>query len=160
MAVINSPPKHGDEIEVSGVITGVRRQHRGHLPARPLHLCQVRKRAEEQHEHVCEHHRDWSVSSEANLKIPHLKASMEASYGESFEKTTTSYQSTSFGTDVEADTDDVVVRLQQDLDIWEYPVYTDTSGTLQGYILVVWPAKVDPLCTSNCAARSPPASTA
>lgn len=152
VAVINSPPKHGDEIEINGVITDIDVNIEDTCLLVPCTYAKYENEQKSSTSMSVSTTRDWSVSSEANLKIPHLKASMEATYGESFEKTTTSYQSTSFGTDVEADTDDVVVRLQQDLDIWEYPVYTDTSGTIQGHILVVWPTKVDPLCTSNCPA--------
>lgn len=82
----------------------------------------------------------------------HLAVGLEATYGEGFEKTTTAFRSKSFGVDVEADTDDAVVRIQQDLDIWEYPVCDAASITPTGYILVVWPVKVDPTCTSSCEA--------
>ena len=77
---------------------------------------------------------------------------MKASYGESFEKTTTSFSSREFGQDVHADEDDAVVRLVQSLNIWEYPVYADGTDVVQGHILVVWPDKADPACTSNCSA--------
>ncbi|MCB9160341.1 MAG: VCBS repeat-containing protein [Caldilineaceae bacterium] len=155
IALIHAPPKHHDVIEIAGTPTAVdiNVTDRCIPPTGPP--CTYTKYETEQKTTTSMSlttSRDWSVSADAELKIPHLKVSMAATYGESFEKTTTSFKSVAFGQDVEADTDDVIVRLQQDLDIWEYPVYADGSDVIEGYILVVWPVKADPLCTGECPA--------
>ena len=148
IAVINAPPKHRDE--VGGITYDVNVADECPIP--PCTYARYETEQKSSTTMGLTTSRDWAVSSEADLKIPHLKTSLEASYGESFEKTTTSFKSQEFGQDVEANHDDAIVRIEQDLDVWEYPVYTDGSDAIQGYILVTWPEKVDPSCSSNCTA--------
>lgn len=151
IAVINAPPKHTDVI--GGETYDVNVTDRCTAPVGPpCTYAKYETATKATTSMQVSTNRDWSVSADAELKFPHVKTSLEASYGESFEKTTTSFQSKEFGQDVEADTDDVIVRLQQTLNIWEYPVYADGSDAIQGHILVTWPEKTDPACSSNCTA--------
>jgi len=63
----------------------------------------------------------------------------KASYGLEFEKTTTAFSSQTFGSAVNASDDDAIVYSIQDIDVWEYPTYTDNSGVSQGSIIVLFP---------------------
>jgi hypothetical protein len=146
VAVINAPPKHIDVL--NGEVVDVNFTDRCLLvPCTYAKYETVQKVSTTM---ALSTNRDWTVSEEVKLKFPYVSASLKASYGESFEKTTTSFSSTEFGQGIEANTDDVVVRLVQSLNIWEYPIYADGSNVVQGHILVVWPDKADPTCTSNC----------
>ncbi len=148
LAVINAPPKHKDTID--GVVHDVNVVNRCLLP--PCTYAKYETIEKSSTSMAVTTNRDWSVSAELKLSYKFVSASMSASYGESFEKTTTSFKSQEFGQDVQADEDDVIIRMVQSLNIWEYPVYADGTDVVQGHILVVWPDKVDPTCTSNCAA--------
>ena len=148
LAVINAPPKHKDV--VNGVRYDVNVTNRCLLP--PCTYARYETVEKTSTSMAVTTNRDWSVSSELKLKYSFVSASMTASYGESFEKTTSSFKSQEFGQDVDADEDDAIVRLVQSLNLWEYPVYADGTDVVQGHILVVWPDKVDPTCTSNCVA--------
>ena len=98
--------------------------------------------------------RDWGFSSELGVDLDLVDASLKLSYGEGFEKTTSSLQEGSFGHEADAGEDDVIIRTEADYDVWEYPVYSDTTGTIQGYIAVVFPVKANPSCTEDCAVVS------
>jgi hypothetical protein len=148
LAVINAPPKHKDVID--GVVHDVNVINRCLLP--PCTYAKYETIEKSSTSMAVTTNRDWSVSAELKLSYGFVSGSMTASYGESFEKTTTSFKSQEFGQDVQADEDDVIIRMVQSLNIWEYPVYADGTDVVQGHILVVWPDKVDPTCTSNCAA--------
>jgi hypothetical protein len=148
LAVINAPPKHKDTID--GVVHDVNVINRCLLP--PCTYAKYETIEKSSTSMAVTTNRDWSVSAELKLSYSFVSASMSASYGESFEKTTSSFRSQEFGQDVQADEDDVIIRMVQSLNIWEYPVYADGTNVVQGHILVIWPDKVDPTCTSNCAA--------
>ena len=96
--------------------------------------------------------RDWGVSTETGGHFWFIHASLTASYGQHFEKTTTSFKQMEFGQDVWAQADDAIVRTETNYDIWEYPVYADASDLVHGHLMVVFPVKTDPACTSNCQA--------
>jgi len=151
IAVINAPPKHKDT--VNGVTTDVNVTDPANCVIPPCTYAKYETETKQTTKMSVTTSRDWSVSAEAELSFGHhVEASLGATYGESFEKTTSSFKSTEFGQDVEADTDDVIVRLEQDLNVWEYPVYADSTNQISGYIVVTWPDKVDPACTTNCEA--------
>jgi hypothetical protein len=150
VAVIHAPPKHRDV--VNGQTIDVNVTDPAQCIPGPCTYAAYQTTERNTTTMSLTSNRDWSVSEEAKLKFPFVEFSLKSSYGESFEKTTTSFASREFGQDVIADMDDAIVRLDQSLSLWEYPVYADGTDVVQGYILVVWPDKTDPACTSNCSA--------
>jgi hypothetical protein len=81
----------------------------------------------------------WDVSASLTGRYLLFQASIKASYGLEFEKTTTAFSSQTFGSAASANDDDVIVYSIQDIDIWEYPTYTDHSDLSQGSIIVLFP---------------------
>lgn len=148
LAVINAPPKHRDVIDGETYDVNVTDR----CPSPPCTYAKYETQAMTTTQMSLTTTRDWGVSSELDLEFPFVKASLEASYGQNFEKTTSSFKTMAFGQEVEANEDDAIVRTQQELDVWEYPVYADDSDVVEGHILVAWPRKADPTCTSNCSA--------
>jgi hypothetical protein len=144
IAVINEPPKHYD------IINGT--------------TYDVNNNPDTYARYEDEHHastemglttkRDWGLSSEVGLDIREtIDFSLKASYGESFEKATTSFKEMAFGQTAYAKSDDVIMRIETDYEIWEYPVYSDSTDAVQGHLLVAFPRKRDPHCSSNCEAN-------
>ncbi|PDV99024.1 CARDB domain-containing protein [Candidatus Chloroploca asiatica] len=84
------------------------------------------------------------LNSGNNVLGSHVATSIERSYGTNFEKATTSIESVRLQQSILAGRDDVIIRTESDYDTWEYPIYTDESGTVAGHLLVVWP-----VCDNN-----------
>lgn len=82
--------------------------------------------------------RSWSLGAGPP---PDVEAAVQGSlafrYGQNFQKTTTNFASSTFGTTTRATTDDIVMFRAIEYTIWQYPLYL--HNILQGYLLVVWP---------------------
>jgi hypothetical protein len=147
LAVIGMPPKHKDT--VGGKTYNI------NPDTCPIPPCTYVKYETEQRttttmSTTAKH--AWEVSADFSYKFSLIvKGSIKATYGGEFEKTTIKFSSTTFGTSVEADSDDAVVYSVQNLDVWEYPVLSDGSDVPQGYIVIMFPQKKDPNCITNCA---------
>ena len=88
--------------------------------------------------------RDWGFSDGLEMCVgdpegTHVKTSLDSTYGEHFEKTTTAFNQVDFGSEVKATSDDIVYYTGKDLQVWEYPVYEDNSRVPTGRIMVVFP---------------------
>jgi len=143
IAVINEPPKHYDVID--GTTYDVNNNTNTYAGYE-----NVQKTSTTMGLTVT---RDWGISSEVSHSFfDIIDVSLGASYGQGFEKTTTSFASMEFGQNATVQSDDGILRTETDYDVWEYPVYSDSSDLVQGHILVVFPRKVDPTCSSNCEA--------
>ena len=81
--------------------------------------------------------RSWSIGAGPPEIESNVQAGLTLSYGQNFDKTTTSFASSSFGTTSRATTDDIVMFRAIEYTIWQYPVYL--HNILQGYLAVVWP---------------------
>ena len=93
----------------------------------------------------------WDLSADFSYWFaPIFKMSIKATYGGEFEKTTVAFKSQTFAYGVEARIDDAVIYSVQDIDVWEYPTYADDSDMPMGYLLIMFPRKVDPNCSTNC----------
>ena len=140
LAVINEPPKHFDVLggttyNVNNNPSTYARYEDSHSQSTEMSLTTTR---------------DWGLSTGLEAEAAGINASLKTSYGEHFEDTTSSFREMAFGQNAWASGDDVIIRTETDYDVWEYPVYTDDSGTAQGHIVVVFPHKRDPNCTANC----------
>ena len=143
VAVINEPPKHYDVI--GGTPNDVNNNTNTYARYE-----NVQKTSTTMGTTVT---RDWGISSEVSHSFFDLiDVSLGASYGQGFEKTTSSFRTTEFGQNATAQNDDGILRSETEYDVWEYPVYADASDLVQGHIMVVFPRKVDPACSSNCEA--------
>ena len=146
IAVVNAPPKHRDVIGSTTYDINVTNR----CGSGPCTYARYETEQKTSTQMGLSTTRSWSVSAEAKTKFFFVEQSLKASYGESFEKTTTSFKTMAFGETALADKDDIMFRAEQNLDVWEYPVYGDTSDAIQGYIAVVFPVKIDSTCQSNC----------
>ena len=140
LAVINEPPKHvdvldGETYNVNNNPSTYARYEDSHSQSTEMSLMTTR---------------DWGLSTGLEAEAAGINASLKTSYGEHFENTTSSFREMAFGQNAWASGDDVIIRTETDYDVWEYPVYTDDSDTIQGHIVVVFPRKRDPNCTANC----------
>ena len=155
LATINEPPKHldtidGTEYDINVSETGMCTVDIGP----PCTFARYGTETTTSTTMTLSTSRDWGFSSELGAGVGPIDASLKLSYGEGFEKTTSSLHEVSFGQDSDAGDDDVIIRTETDYDVWEYPVYSDTTGTIQGYIAVVFPVKQDPDCTKDCTVDS------
>ena len=151
LAAINEPPKHLDTID--GTPYDINVDETGACTVDIGPPCTFASYENDQSvktEMSMSISRDWGFSSELEADFGPIDASLKASYGEGFENTTSSLKEVSFGTKADAGLDDVIIRTETDYDVWEYPVYSDTAGTVQGYIAVVFPVKEDPACKEDC----------
>jgi hypothetical protein len=144
LAVINEPPKHYDVL--NGTTHNVNRNTSTYAS--------YEKQATERNEMSLTTTRDWGVSVGlegmlGNDKLSYVKASLTASYGEGFEKTTTRFEEQTFGELAKADSDDLIFRVETDYDAWEYPVYTEASDLVAGHMLVVFPRGVGKVARIN-----------
>jgi len=140
LAVINEPPKHYDVIDgveynLNKVICNPQMSNCGYA-AYETTESQATKL-------TLRTTRDWGLSAglsvEASYSGASIKTSMSTSYGEHFEKTHSDLERFEFKEQTWAANDDVIFRLEVDYDVWEYPVYTDTTHAVAGYLLVVFP---------------------
>jgi hypothetical protein len=140
LAVINEPPKHYDVI--GGTTYDVNNN--------PNTYASYENSQRQSTEMSLTTTRDWGISTDLEAEAWGINASLKTSYGENFENTTSSFKEMAFGQNVWASSDDVIIRTETDFDVWEYPVYSDTAGTVQGHIAVVFPRKLDSNCKSDC----------
>ncbi|MCC7353286.1 MAG: hypothetical protein IT330_05965, partial [Anaerolineae bacterium] len=89
----------------------------------------------------------WTLSGDVALTLgnedgSHVTASVGGSYGDHFEKTTSSFTEISFGTQVTASGDDILSYTRTDYQVWEYPVYEDNSNVPTSHMVVVFPLPV------------------
>ncbi|MFQ5343180.1 MAG: CARDB domain-containing protein, partial [Anaerolineae bacterium] len=144
IAVINEPPKHYD------VIDGTRYNVNNNTDTYASYENEQRQSTEMSLTTT----RDWGVSTGVEAEYGIVNASLTASYGEGFEKTTTSFREVAFGQLAWAASDDVIFRSETDYDVWEYPVYTDSTDAVRGHIVVIFPRKRNPSCSGNCEATT------
>jgi hypothetical protein len=135
IAVINRPPTHKDVL--NGVLYDVNSQDPGTYAA--YETAQMRRIGMS-----LQVRRDWGLSAgvETTLGDPtgtHVTASLNGTYGEHFEATTTAFETVSFGTEVKAENDDIVYYSKTDYDVWEYPVFEDNSGVPARHLAVTFP---------------------
>ncbi len=140
IALINEPPKHYD------VIDGVEYNLNKVVCNPQMTNCGYAAYETEESQSTkltLKTTRDWGVSAglsvEASYGGASIKTSMSTSYGEHFEKTHSELEQFEFREQTWAANDDVIFRLEVDYDIWEYPVYTDTTHAVAGYMLVIFP---------------------
>jgi hypothetical protein len=135
IAVINRPPTHKDVLD--GVTYDINSGDSGTYAAyETAQMTRVGMSLQVS--------RDWGLSAgvETTLGDPngtHVTASLNGSYGEHFEETTTAFETVSFGTDVKAENDDIVYYSKTDYDVWEYPVYDDNSRVPTRQLAVTFP---------------------
>jgi hypothetical protein len=144
IAVINEPPKHYDVID--GTIYDVNNNRSTYA--------RYENEQRRSTEMSLTTTRDWGISVGLEASIGIVEASLKASYGEGFEQTITSFKEMAFGQLAWAASDDVVFRSETNYDIWEYPVYTDSTDAVRGHIVVVFPRKRNPSCSGNCEATT------
>jgi len=84
-------------------------------------------------------HKEWGLdeSLEASVDVGVFKASLKASYGEGFSKTSGASEKITTTQIVTATIDDKVFATVQDYELWEYPVISDTG--FSGNIIVLYP---------------------
>lgn len=138
LAVIKAPPQHYDVID--GTTHAVNYFENTRLESYASYETETEQRTEMSLTTT----RDWSASVglEGMLgdeKLSYVKASMTATFGEGFEKTATSFEAMKFGTERRVTTDDAIILIETDYDVWEYPVYTESSDRVNGHFLVVFP---------------------
>jgi hypothetical protein len=135
IAVINRPPTHLDVLD--GVTYDVNSQDSGTYAAyETAQMTRVGMSLQ-----VI---RDWglSVGLETVIGDPtgtHVKTSLNGTYGEHFEATTSAFETVAFGTEVKAENDDIMYYSKTDYDVWEYPVFEDNSGVPTRYLAVTFP---------------------
>jgi len=140
LAVIGMPPKHKDTL---GGMTYV--IDAGNTYAK----YETQTKSTTQMSTAAKH--AWDLSADFSYGFaPIFKMSIKATYGGDFEKTTSTFKSISMGYGLTANVDDGIVYSVQDIDVWEYPTYADNSDVPVGYMLVMFPQKVDPACSTNC----------
>lgn len=87
----------------------------------------------------------WSLSDDfkAGGAFKGLSASIEKkvenSYGQNFSNAYGQKTTISTGLSATATDDDVLIMSVTEFDAWEYPVFTDASGTPSGHLLVLFP---------------------
>lgn len=144
LAIINEPPKHYDVIGNTAI----------HVDDTTDTYARYENTEKKTTSQSVGFKRTWAVGPDLQVtlgpfKIVQVTMSIKAQYGQNFEKTTSTFHSIEFGDQVNAAGDDVVVYTAIDYDVWEYPVYDDDSSP-KGHILVIFPRKKDPACTSDC----------
>jgi hypothetical protein len=153
LAVVNEPPKHLDYI--NGIQYNVNvTETCAPTQGPPCTYANYENQQQQTTSMSLSSSRDWGFSTKLEAKAAFIENSLEASYGQGFEKTTATFTETTFGHEVKAGADDVIIRTETDYDVWEYPVYSDTTSTIQGYIAVVFPVKLDPQCKKDCQVES------
>jgi hypothetical protein len=88
--------------------------------------------------------KDWTWSKDlgGNLglgSIAHLNASMTRTYGKDFSKTHDSIKTVTSSLNATLAADDAIILSVTNYDVWEYPVFDDTTGAAKGQLLVVFP---------------------
>lgn len=135
IAILNEPPKHIDTLD--GITYDINGTDAGTYAA-------YENEQSQSTEMSIRVQRDWGFAAGLETCIgdpegTHVKNSLDGTYGEHFENTTTPFNQVDFGSEVKATSDDIVYYTGKDLQVWEYPVYEDNSRVPTGRIMVVFP---------------------
>jgi hypothetical protein len=135
IAIINRPPTHRDLL--GGVMYDVNSQDTGTYAAyETAQMTRIGMSLQVT--------RDWGLSAGVETTVgdpngTHVTASLNGTYGEHFEDTTSAFETVAFGTEVKAENDDILYYSKTDYDVWEYPVFEDNSGLPTRYLAVTFP---------------------
>ncbi len=138
IALINEPPKHFDTLD--GVDYDINSTDSGTYAS-------YENEQSQSTEMSLQVTRDWGLASglEVTAGDPegtHVTTSLNTTYGEHFENTTTAFKEITFGSSLIASHDDLADYSRTDYQVWEYPIYDDLGNTAAGYITVVFPQPV------------------
>lgn len=138
IALINEPPKHFDTLD--GVDYDINSTDSGTYAS-------YENEQSQSTEMSLQVTRDWGMASglEVTAGDPegtHVTTSINTTYDEHFEKTTTEFNEITFGSSIVAAHDDLADYSRTDYQVWEYPIYNGLGNTAAGYITVVFPQPV------------------
>jgi hypothetical protein len=156
VAVINVPPKHTDMLkDANGDYQVLKTPNEECSPSAGDESCTHAKYAKSNFvssEQVITTKRAYTIaggldasacvqggSDEATSIKGCVTASVNYTYGNNFENTTTAINSTTFTTQVIAAQDDKVVYFGTPYAVWEYPILGEDSDQATGYMSVVFP---------------------
>ncbi len=148
VAVVNMPPKHRDLIKNgSGQYERIEILTEPCAPINPFgppcaHTRNGTKTSTESKVAI-ETQRDWSVGAGLETKAKAIgyfvNTSLNYSYEEGFKALGEYISATTYTQEVWATTDDAIVAYARPYEVWEYPVFSDTTEVPADYLTVVWP---------------------
>ena len=143
IAYISEPPKHED------VVNSERYNINNNIES----YVSYRNEQSQSTEMLLTTWTDWGLSSELEAGYATITGWLEIEFGAHFEKRTEqSYgriHRERFGKEVLAQADDVLITIENEYAIWEYPVYTDTVTSTIGHMAVVVPLRGPRTVTMN-----------